>query len=115
MIFIIPLILIVLIYFRIVQFVKTNRFSQVNRNPILRQRRQQSELRLIRRILFLVIIIFILGFPYSFFYFSIRLRLLSSFPSVHRISYLFITFGQSASMLMNLITTDNVRKILLNQ
>jgi hypothetical protein len=113
-IFFIPLIMIVFIYFQIVKYMKRNPYSTTNRSTIAGQRRQRSELRLIRRILMLVILLFILGFPYSFFYLVIHFHILSPWPYMPRISYLFITFGQSASMLINLITTDNVRKSLIN-
>jgi hypothetical protein len=113
-IFFIPLIMIVCIYYHIVQYMKGNPFSTVNRCTVAQQRRQQCELRLIRRILLLIIILFVLGFPYSFFYLAIHFRLMFLWPSMPRISYLFITFGQSASMFINLITTDNVRISLMN-
>jgi hypothetical protein len=106
--------MIVCIYYHIVKYMKGNPFSTANRSAIARQRRQQSELRLIRRILQLIIILFVLGFPYSFFYLAIHFHLIFLWPSMPRISYLFITFGQSASMFINLITTDNVRKSLMN-
>lgn len=106
--------MIVIIYFRIVKYMKRNPFSNINRSNKAAHHRQKSELRLIRRILILIIILFILGFPYSFFYFTVQLNLLSLWDSMPRISYLFITFGQSASMLINLITTDGVRKCLRN-
>jgi len=93
---------------------KHNPFSTANRSTITGQRRQQSELRLIRRILLLVIILFVLGFPYSFFCLAIHFHILSPRSYMPRISYLFITFGQSASMLINLITTDVVRKSFVN-
>ncbi len=113
-IFFIPLIMIVCIYFQIVKYMKCNPYSIANRSAITRQRRQQSELRLIRRILQLIIILFVLGFPYSFFYLAIHFHLMSLWPWMPRISYLFITFGQSASMFINLITTDDVRRSLMN-
>jgi hypothetical protein len=113
-IFFIPLIMIVFIYFQIVKYMKSNPFSTTSRSTKAGQRRQQSELRLIRRILILVIILFVLGFPYSFFCLTIHFHILSPWPSMPRISYLFITFGQSTSMLINLMTTDDVRKYLIN-
>jgi hypothetical protein len=94
---------------------KNNPFSIANRSFITGQeRRQKSELRLIRRILLLVIILFVLGFPYLFFFLAIHFHILSFWPSMPRISYLFITFGQSASMLINLITVNDVRKSLIH-
>jgi ABC-type Fe3+ transport system permease subunit len=114
-IFVIPLLMIVYIYIQIVKYMKNNPFSSTNRSTVTGRQRQQSELRLIRRILILVLILFVLGFPYSFFYLTIHLHLFTPWRRyMPRISYIFITFGQSASMLINLITTDNVRKSLIN-
>ena len=93
---------------------KHSPFSSTNRSTVIGQQRQRSELRLIRRILVLIIILFVLGFPYSFFYLAIQFHIMSPWPYIPRISYLFITFGQSASMLINLITTDDVRNSLIS-
>ena len=93
---------------------KSNPFSSTNHSTVISQQRQQSELRLIRRILMLVIILFVLGFPYFFFFLTIHLHLIAPWPYMPRVSYMFITFGQSASILINLITTDHVRKSLIN-
>lgn len=93
---------------------KKNPFTKTNRPKVFGQRRQRSELRLIRRILMLVVILFILGFPYSAFFVLLHLRLIASSTYIPRISYLFITFGQSTSMLINMITTDPVRKSIVS-
>ena len=114
MIFLIPLLIIVSIYIHIVMYMKTNPFSGTNRPQIFGQRRQKSELRLIRRILMLVVILFVLGFPYSAFFVLIQFRVIVTYTYIPRISYLFITFGQSTSMLMNIITTDPIRKSLIS-
>jgi len=45
--FFFPLLMIVLIYIRIVKYMKQNLFSTVNRSDLAAQRRQQSELRLV--------------------------------------------------------------------
>lgn len=111
-IFFIPLILIVCIYVRIVQYMKTSPFSTTDHSRTLEQRRRKSELRLIRRILQLILTLFILGFPYFFFFLLVEFHLTSPQPAMLRISYFFITSGQGASMLIHLITTDNVRKYL---
>ena len=94
---------------------KQTPFSTLNRlNTPVNDSRRQSELRLIRRILTLVIILFLLGFPYSLFYLLINLHIISPWAYIARVSYLFITFSQSASMLINLITTDDVRNCLID-
>ena len=111
-IYFIPVVLIVCIYVRIVQYMKTSPFSITDQSRTLEQRRRKSELRLIRRILQLIIILFILGFPYSFFFLLVEFHLTSAQPAMLHISYLFVTSGQSASMFIHLITTDSVRQYL---
>lgn len=112
-IFFIPLILIVCIYVRIVQYMKNSPFSTIQQQPrMVEHRRRQCELRLIHRILQLIVILFILGFPYFLFYLLIQCRVISLQPVLLQISYLFIAFGQSISMFIHLITTDDVRKYL---
>lgn len=105
--------MIVFIYVHIVMYMKKNPFTNKNRPKIFGQRRQRSEIRLIRRILMLVLILFVLGFPYSAFFVLFQLHVIS-WTYIPRISYLFITFGQSASMLINLVTTDPVRKSIIS-
>lgn len=110
-IFFIPLIFIVCIYVRIVQYMTNSPFSTTShQSSMIEHRRRQCELRLIRRILQLIVILFILGFPYAFFYLLVQFHLVSLQPGMLRISYLFITFGQGISMFIHLITTDDVRK-----
>jgi hypothetical protein len=106
--------MIVIIYFRIVKYMKHSPCSSTNRSTEAGQRRQRSELRLIRRILMLISILVVLGLPYSLFYLALHFNIMSPWPYMQRVSYMFITFGQSASMFINLFTTDDVRKSLIN-
>lgn len=113
-IFFIPLITIILIYIHIVKYMKQNPYSTNNHSNVIAQHRQQSELRLIRRILMIVSVLFMLGFPYFFLFIAIEIDLIPPWPYLTRIGYIFITFGQSTAMLINLLTTDDVKKVLKN-
>lgn len=113
-IFLFPMIIIVLIYIQIVKYMKQNPFSTTNRSNTVAQHRQQSELRLIRRILIIVTVLFILGFPYIFLFIAIEIHLMPPLPNLIRIGYIFITFGQSTTMLINLIITSDVKNVLMN-
>jgi ABC-type Fe3+ transport system permease subunit len=75
-VFLIPLVMIVLIYIQIVKYMKQNPFSTTNRSNVAAQHRQQSELRLIRRTLTIVTVLFILGFPYTFIFIGIEIHLM---------------------------------------
>jgi hypothetical protein len=113
-IFLFPMIMIVLIYIQIVKYMKQNPFSTTNRSNTAAQHRQQSELRLIRRILIIVTVLFVLGFPYIFLFIALEINLILPLPYMTRIGYVFITFGQSTAMLTNLIITDEVKNASMN-
>jgi hypothetical protein len=113
-IFLFPMVMIVLIYIQIVKYMKQNPFSTTNRSNIAAQHRQQSELRLIRRILIIVTVLFVLGFPYIFLFIAFEINLIPPLPYMTRIGYVFITFGQSTAMLTNLIITDEVKNASMN-
>lgn len=91
---------------------KTSPFSTADHSRTVEQRRRKMEIRLIRRILQLIIILFTLGFPYALFFLLVQFHLISPQLAMPRISYLFITSGQAASMFIHLITTDGVKKYL---
>jgi hypothetical protein len=64
------------------------------RQCVLERTRRRRELHLIRRVLFLVCILFITGFPYASYFFVINIGHLPLLRYGHRISFMFITFGQ---------------------
>ncbi len=113
-IFIFPLVIITIVYIRIIKYMKKNPFSTTNRCNTTSQRRQQSEFRLIRRILMIVTALCLLGFPKVFSFVAIEIHLIPSWPNIIRIDRMFMTIGQSATMLINLITTDDVKKVLMS-
>jgi hypothetical protein len=85
------------------------------RQRVIQQRRQQGDLRFIRRILILVTILFITSFPYAAFFVATNTSR-SSLPTfAHRMSYMFISFGQGMVMLLTVIYTDEVKKTILSK
>ena len=92
---------------------KKNPFSGSGRTKTTKSNRQRAEIRLIRRILALVVILVLLGSPYFISFLSVQLHLISSDSHVIRVCYLFVTFGQSAGMFIHLITTDPVKENLI--
>ncbi|CAF3716902.1 unnamed protein product [Adineta steineri] len=113
-IFVFPLLTIIFIYIHIVKYMKQNSHSTTKRLNITGHHRHHCELRLIRRILIIVIVLFLLGFPYGFLEILIEIHVMPSWPYIISIGYIFITIGQGATTLINLITTDDVRKVLIN-
>ena len=77
------------------------------------RRRQRREIRLYFRILLLVSVLFIMGVPYCVFFSISMINGASPAPPyADRICFLSIVMGYSASMLLSLVFTDDVRQIL---
>lgn len=93
---------------------KLNSFPANDRLRGAERRRQRREIRLYCRILLLVGILFTMGVPYCIFFFISMINGLSPAPPyADRICFLSISMGYSASMLLCLIFTDDVRKIFI--
>jgi hypothetical protein len=75
---------------------------------------QQRELRIFRRIIMSVIVLFIPGIPYLCFFLFIQFSHSSTPLYAQRICFMFISFSQGISMLLCLINTDDVHKCLIN-
>ncbi|UJR11561.1 hypothetical protein I4U23_015741 [Adineta vaga] len=105
-----PLSMIIPIYVRIVHFTRQHSF------PINTQHRQHRDLRLIRRLLIIVCVIFFISIPYLIFF--LRAQFFPNaqpLPYAQRVGFVSLTFGYSLWMLLNLIFTDKLRKYLLNR
>jgi hypothetical protein len=113
-IYLVPLPIIIGIYIRILFYIKQHSFPTVIRRNIFEQQRQQRELRIFRRIIMPVIILFLMGFPYACFFLYIQFSHLPTPPYAQRICVMFLSFGQGISMLLCLINADDVRKYLIN-
>lgn len=94
---------------------KFHTFPTNDRQRRAERRRQRREIRLYCRILLLVGILFIMGVPYCIFFF---LSMINGFspapPYADRICFLSITMGYSASTLLSLVYTDDVRRIFMH-
>ncbi|CAF1658044.1 unnamed protein product, partial [Adineta ricciae] len=78
-------------------------------------RRKQREIRLIRRLIIIVGVIFFMSFSYLIFF--LRAQFFPHAPTIpyaQRVSFIYISFGYSVWMLLNIIFTDKVRKYLNN-
>lgn len=85
-VFIVPLSLILLLYYKLVRFMRS---ARQNVNLANKFKRIQREVKMIRRIIILFMGIFALGFPYALLLF---ISFLTTPPKYHfRIAYIFIT------------------------
>jgi len=78
------------------------------------QRRKQREHRFLRRLAILFFTMYTVGFPYLTFFCLYKFHVIQLPPYAQRVSYMFITFGQGVSMLINLITTEDIMKSMIN-
>jgi hypothetical protein len=113
-IYLIPLPLLVLIYLRIVKYMRTRPDLIANHSLWAVQRRLQREHRFLRRLVILVFTLYTVGFPYLTFFCLYKFHVIQLPPYALRVSYMFITFGQGVSMLINLITTEDIMKSMIN-
>jgi len=93
-IYFLPLAILIFIYIEILKYAKRKVTITSIRQRVIEQKRRRRELQLIRRVLFLVFIIFITGFPYIFLFLLVNISRLPLPLYGHRISFMFITFGQ---------------------
>lgn len=112
--YVLPLVIIITIYMKIIKYMKKNPFSTARNSNVTSQHRQQSEFRLIRRILMIITALCVLAFPKIFSFIAIEIHLMPPWPYMTRVDRMFVTLGQCATMFINLITTDAVRKALIS-
>ncbi|CAF0841219.1 unnamed protein product [Rotaria sordida] len=109
--YIIPVLSIIFVYFLLIRYVKGMNKRVIPVNTLFRA---QRELKMVRRIVILVMILFIAGFPYALFVF---ISLFTSPPKYHfRIAYAFINLLLPFAMISLFQFTDtlkaSVKKIL---
>lgn len=109
-IYLLPLLMTILIYIAILNYVKQNVFIVGSRQWVIGRKRRRRELQLIRRILIQVFILFITGFPNVVLFFLMNINRLTLLSYGHRISFMFIAFGQAIVMLLPVIKSDYLRK-----
>ncbi|CAF1094933.1 unnamed protein product [Adineta steineri] len=112
-IYFLPLSIIIYIYITILNYTKRNITIPGVRQRMIAQTRHRRELRITRRILILVFILFITGFPYAVFFLQANVYRSSLWPYGHRISFIFIAFGQALGMLSTLVKTYGTKCTLL--
>lgn len=112
-IYIIPLPLIILCYVFIVQHMRNHSFAHTNRPIIFQKRRQVRDISILRRILIVVIVLFVLGFPYCIFWLYATINR-SAVSYGERVSFIFISIGFGTSTILLVIHTDEVKKIVMN-
>ena len=93
---------------------KRNIITAGMRRHIIEQKRQRRALRFVRRILILLFILILTGFPYCVFFLLVNIGHLSLPSFAHRFCFMFISFGLGFGVVLTLIYTDDVRKTLLN-
>ena len=113
-IYLVPLPVLVFIYLRIVKYMKTSPEIIGNRSGLVMRNRQQREQRLLRRLAILFLTLYTVGFPYLIFFCLYKFHVIQLPPYAQRVSFMFITLGQGGSMLINLITTEDVKKSLID-
>ncbi|CAF1123880.1 unnamed protein product [Adineta ricciae] len=111
-----PVTFILSIYTRIVYFAKHRPFSVNAPTRIADERRQRRELRFVRRLLIVAMVIGFMSCPYILFF--LRAQIFSNaerLPYAQRLSFIFLSFGYAIWMLLNLAHTDEVRKHLFSK
>ena len=106
-IYVIPVMLLQLVYFRLVRYVK-GMTKRVTFATVLS--RAQRELKMVRRIIVLTMILFIVGFPYALF---ILISLFTTAPRYHfRIAYFFIDLSLVCVKIISFQFTEPVKTSL---
>ncbi|CAF0828685.1 unnamed protein product [Adineta steineri] len=103
-IYLIPLSLLILIYLKLIKYVR-----KMNKNIILVNNliRAQSELKMVRRIIILVTGVIIIGFPYTMFFF---LSFFINLPKYHfRIAYIFVDISLLFVIIILFQFTDQIK------
>ena len=109
-----PIAIIIFVYITMLNYTKRNVINLGTRQHIIERNRQKREFRFILRILILVFILIFTSFPYLTFFLVTNIFHLPLPFYGHRVSSMFLNFGQSFVMLLTLIFTDDVRKSFSN-
>ncbi|CAF1508330.1 unnamed protein product [Adineta steineri] len=106
----IPILLIILIYFKLIQYVR-----KINQRvmPVNILFRAQRDLKMVRRTMTLIMIVFTFGFPYAIF---ILISFFTSPPKYHfRIAYIFINISLTCVMIVLLQFTDPLKTAIMKK
>jgi hypothetical protein len=106
--YVIPISLIILVYFKLVRYVKEMNNHVVGINVLIRA---QREVQMVRRIIILVMGVMTIGFPYAIFVF---LAFFTTPPKFHfRIAYIFVDVSLLFVMIALLKFTNSLKMSLL--
>jgi hypothetical protein len=109
-VYMIPISLIVLIYFQLVRYVKE---MSKNITPVNNLLRAQKELKMVQQIVILVIGIVTTGFPYALFVF---ISFLTTPPKYHfRIAYIFVDVSLAFVMVTLLKFTEPLKSFIMKR
>lgn len=102
------------IYLIILKYMKRAVILAGVRHEVIERRRQQRELRFMRRIIVILFFVLITGFPYVTFFFAINLGHIPLPWYAHRLSFMVLSFGQGLVAVFTLLYTDEVKRIFFN-
>ena len=103
-----PVIMINVIYFKLVRYIKG--MSKIV-TPVNQFLRAQRELKMIRRIVMLIIVLITLGLPYTIFF---LMSFFTNPPKYHfRISFLFVDVSVACVMIVLFQFTDPIKRVLI--
>ena len=106
------MLIIVVVYVLILRHMRKNTFFTSDRQQRAEKRRQQREIRLYFRIILLIAVLIIMGIPYCVFF---ALSMINNFapspPYGTQLSVALVAIGCGISMLLCLLSTDDVRRL----
>lgn len=110
-IYFIPLTFLIIIYSIILRYHAKNK-GTIARQNLAEAQRMRRELMMLKRIAIAVLILFSLGFPYLIFFIHAQFAPLP-YPYAQRVASVFVMGSCAATMIFNIMTTENVRQQLV--
>ena len=105
-----PITMIIIIYFKLVRYIKCMSKNVTPANQLLRA---QRELNMVRRIVMLIIVLITLGLPYTIFFF---ISFFTNPPKYHfRIAFLFVDVSLACVMIALFQFTDPIKTFLIKR
>ncbi|CAF4004941.1 unnamed protein product [Adineta steineri] len=109
-VYILPIVSTLLIYWRLVRYVNEMNRRSTSVNTISRA---QRELKMFRRTVILLLILFVIDFPYALFMF---MSFFNQAPKYHfRIAFIFIDFALACVMIVLFQFTDPLKKLIMKK
>lgn len=111
-IYLLPVIIIIVIYIRILTYIKTSPAVSVIHQHNLEQQRRNREFRIYRNIALLIMTLIVLNFPCIIFSIMVQITHTALPLYTQFISYMSMSLGHGVTMLLCLITNEDIRKCL---